>query len=189
MIRASAIASALLLASCASVDAPRRTEPPYGSASAGLSPQDVSAGFVVAVVEGCAAAAEADKRLEQLGSAKIVRETGPTMIPLKPGATAWAPVPGQGIVTIEEEADGKCNVSAYGPPVATTFDAIVSALRARGYAPQPVPEGGPKFYQHSLTLTANGRTVNVTLIGNEPGAAGMRSRFSITSGFVTVKTS
>ena len=186
MIRASAIASVLLLASCASVKSPPRTAP-YGSASTGLTPQEVSAGFVVAVVEGCAAAAEAGKRLEQLGSDKIVRETGPTMIPLKPGATAWAPIPGQGIVTIEEEADGKCNVSAYGPPVSATFDAIVSALRAKGYAPQPMPEGGPKFYQHSLTLTPNGRTVNVMLIGNDPGAASMRSRFSTLGAFVTVK--
>lgn len=187
MIRRLGIAAVVLLASCATVEAPARQQVGPSSGQ-GLSPQEVSAGFAVAVVEGCAAAAEAGKTLAQLGSSKIVRETGPSMIPLKAGATGWAPIPGQGIVSIEEEADGKCNVSAYGPPVAATFDAVVSALRAKGYAPQPMPDGGPKFHQHSLALTADGRTVTVTLIGNDPGAAGMRSRFSIVSGFVTVKT-
>ena len=187
MIRIVALSVAVLLGGCASVDAPASQR---GSATDGLSPQDVSAGFGVAVVDGCAAAAEAGKTLAELASDRIVPETsGEQLITPKPGSTMWAPIPGKGIVTIEEEAGGaKCNVSAYGPPVESTFNAIVSALGARGYRSEPMPPAGARFYHHDLKLVANGRTVRVALVGNEPGAAGMRSRFSVISAYVSVTT-
>ena len=166
MIRTSAIAAAVLLASCASVDASSYRQSAM-SAAEGLTPQDVSTGFGIAVVDGCAAAAEAGKTLEQLGSDRIV--------------------PGQGIVAIEQ-GEGKCEVSAYGPPVESTFNAIVAALHARGYTSQPIPSAGFNFFRNDLTMTANGRTVHVMLVGNEPGAAGMRSRFSILSAYVGATT-
>jgi hypothetical protein len=187
MIRTFAVAAAVLLGACATSSAPAPWQV-TAAAAEGLTPQEVSSGFVIAVVEGCAAAAEAGKTLEQLGSDRIVRDT--TVDPLrrpKPGAILWAPVIGQGIVSIEE-VDGKCDVTAYGPPVEATFNAIVGALRGTGYVAQPMPPAGFKFFQHNFTMTANGRTISVALIGNEPGAAGMRSRFSIVSAFVSVTT-
>lgn len=188
MIRTLALATAILLASCASVDTSASRQTPM-SAAEGLTPQDVATGFTIAVVEGCAAALEQGKTLEQLGSEKLVRETTPD--PLrgpKPGSTMWAPVPGQGIVTIEQEQGGQCNVSAYGPRVEPTFNSIVDALKAKGYVAEPTPAPGFRHFQHVLALNSNGRTVRVALIGNEPGAAGTLSRFSVISAFVTLAT-
>lgn len=187
MIRTFAFAAIVMLASCASVEAsPRSNAMP--SAGEGLTPQEVSSGFVIAVVDGCAAAAEAGKTLEELGGDKIVRESSPDpLLKPKPGAILWAPVVGKGIVTIEE-GGGRCDVAAYGPPIEVTFNAIAGALLARSYVSQPMPAAGFKSFQHDLVKTIDGRTVRVMLIGNEPGAPGMRSRFSTASAFVTVTT-
>jgi hypothetical protein len=188
MIRTFAFAGAILLGSCASVDTSSYRQS-VTSAAEGLTPQDVSTGFAIAVVDGCAAAAEAGKTLEQLGNSKIVRETTPDPLRRpKPGSTLWAPIPGQGIVSIEQEQGGACDVSAYGPRVEPTFNAVVAALQARGYVSQPLPAAAFRSFEHDLKLTANGRTVRVMLIGNEPGAPGKISRFSILSAFVTVTT-
>jgi hypothetical protein len=186
MIRTFAIAAVAVLGASASVEAPAVAQGP--SSGGGLTPQEVSAGFVIAVVEGCAAAAEANKTLEQLASDKFVRETGPTMTgPPKPGAVMWAPKTGQGIVSIEE-VGGKCNVSAYGPPVAVTFAPIISALVGKSYVAEPAQQTDPRSFYHTLKLTAEGRTVVVGLGGNEPGAPGMRSRFSTVFAFISVTT-
>jgi hypothetical protein len=186
MIRTLAIAAVATLGAYASVEAPARAQ--GSSSGGGLTPQEVSAGFVIAVVEGCAAAAEANKTLEQLGSDKFVRDTGPNMSgPPKPGAVMWAPKTGQGIVSIEE-VDGKCNVSAYGPQVEVTFAPIISALASKGYVVEPMEQADPRSFYHNLKLTADGRTVNVGLAGNEPGAPGMRSRFSTVFAFISVTT-
>lgn len=186
MIRIAACVSSLALAGCASVEAPPRQMSSY--AAPGLSPQDVATGFSIAVLEGCVAPAESGKTLEEAPSERIVRETAPDPIRQpKPGQTAWAPVPGQGIVTIHT-GGGSCDVSAYGPPVAPVFDGIAHALTAKGYQAVPITPEGPRHFASHLTKTADGRTVSVMLIGNEPGAAGRMSRFSGLSAFVTVKT-
>lgn len=185
MIRTLPIVSAVLFGACATVQAPA-PQAPSPSPAAGLSAQDVAAGFAIAVVDGCVAAAEAGKTLEQLGSDKIVRDTSRSAMRLKPEFTAWAPRLGQGIVTIDEGAES-CDVSAYGAPVQSTFDAIARALGDVGYQTTPVPSQGYRHFATSLSKAVEGRMVSVLLIGNEPGAAGTTSRFSGLSAFVTVK--
>ena len=172
-------ASALLLGACATEPRPQLA---YG-----LSPGDISNGFIMSVLEACVVAAERGVTLDQMGNYRILRDTiRSTARPPKPGYTAWAPGLGQGIVEIED-GPGGCDVAAHGAPVGATFDIVVSALRARGYALQPAQASQPKFVvTHDLTTrTANGRSVRVVLTGNEPGAAGASSQFSGLSAAIT----
>ena len=156
-------ASTLLLAACATEQEPQLA---YG-----LSPADVSIGFTMSVLEACVPGAERGVRLDQLGNYRILRDTirGASRPP-KPGYTAWAPGLGQGIVEIED-GPGGCDVSAHGAPIDSTFDIIVSSLRARGYASQAMPASPSSSIGHELVRTANGRTVKVMLAGNAPGVA------------------
>ena len=172
-------ASALMLAACA-------TAPPRPQLAYGLSPEDVMNGFVISVLEACVPAAERGIALDKMSTYRILRDTiRSTARPPKPGYTAWAPGLGQGIVEIED-GPGGCDVAAHGAPVGATFDIVVSALRARGYALQPAQASQPKFVTHELTTkTANGRSVRVVLTGNEPGAAGASSQFSGLSAAIT----
>ena len=173
-----ASAVAMALAACATEPRPQLA---YG-----LSPGDVSNGFIMSVLEACVVAAERGVTLDQMGNYRILRDTiRSTARPPKPGYTAWAPGLGQGIVEIED-GPGGCDVAAHGAPVAATFDIVVSTLRARGYALQPAQPSQPKFVAHELTTkTASGRSVRVVLTGNEPGAAGASSHFSGLSAAIT----
>lgn len=175
-------ALALWLAGCATGPTPA----PASQLTYGLSPADVSNGFVASVLEGCVTGAERGVRLDQLGNYRILRDTvRNTARPPKPGYSAWAPGLGQGIVEIED-GPGGCDVSAYGAPVESTFDLVAASLRAKGYVAQPTQPSAPKMFAHDFKRTADGRTVRVLLIGNEPGAPGMMSRFSGLSAYVTV---
>ena len=169
-------AATLLLAACA-------TEPPRPQLAYGLSPADVSNGFVIAVLEACVPAAERGVTLDQMSTYRILRDAvRSTARPPKPGYTAWAPGLGQGIVEIED-GPGGCDVAAHGAPVENTFDIVAAALRARGYVPEPVAPSQPKSFTRDFsTKTANGRTVRVVLTGDEPGAA---SEFSALSAAIT----
>ena len=173
-----ASAAALVFAACATEPRPQLA---YG-----LSPGDVSNGFIMSVLEACVVAAERGVTLDQMGNYRILRDTiRSTARPPKPGYTAWAPGLGQGIVEIED-GPGGCDVAAHGAPVAATFDIVVSTLRARGYALQPAQPSQPKFVAHELTTkTASGRSVRVVLTGNEPGVAGASSHFSGLSAAIT----
>ena len=172
------LSAALVLAACATEPRPQLA---YG-----LSPGDVSSGFIMSVLEACVVAAERGVTLDQMGNYRILRDTiRSTARPPKPGYTAWAPGLGQGIVEIED-GPGGCDVAAHGAPVGATFDIVVSTLRARGYALQPAQASQPKFVTHELTTkTASGRSVRVVLTGNEPGAAGASSQFSGLSAAIT----
>jgi hypothetical protein len=171
-------ASALLLAACATEPRPQLA---YG-----LSPGDVSNGFIMSVLEGCITAAERGVTLDQMGNYRILRDTiRSTARPPKPGYTAWAPGLGQGIVEIED-GPGGCDVAAHGAPVEATFDIVVGTLRTRGYTLQPAQPAQPKFVTHELrTTTASGRSVRLVLTGNEPDAS---SQFSGLSAAITSTT-
>lgn len=168
-------ASTLLFAACATGREPQLA---YG-----LSPADVSIGFTMSVLEACVPGAERGVRLDQLGNYRILRDTirGASRPP-KPGNTAWAPGLGQGIVEIED-GPGGCDVSAHGAPIDSTFEIILSSLRARGYASQAAQALPSSSVGHELVRTVNGRTVKVVLAGNGPGAA---SEFSGLTANVTV---
>lgn len=142
-----------------------------------LSPEDVEGGFIMAMMDGCVNAAETGRTLDQLNPYRIIRDTnrGAARAP-KPGHSAWAPGIGVGVVEIND-GPGGCEVLAYGAGVESTFGAIVSSLRAKGYDVQASGRFG-----HELVRTANGRTVKVVLAGHEPATA---SDFSGLTAFVT----
>lgn len=172
-------AATLLLAACA-------TEPPRPQLAYGLSPADVSNGFIISVVEACVPAAERGVTLDQMSTYRILRDTvRSTARPPKPGYTAWAPGLGQGVVEIED-GPGGCDVAAHGAPVENTFGIVVAALRARGYAVETAEPAKSGVVTRTLsTRTANGRSVRVVLTGNEPAAAGSSSEFSALSAAIT----
>ena len=152
----------------------------------GLSPADVEAGFIMAVMDGCTNAAETGRTLDQLNPYRIIRDTnrGAALAP-RPGYTAWAPGIGIGIVRIED-GPGGCEVSAHGASVQGTFDAVASLLLGKGYAAQSGEASAPDQVRRDFARTANGRTVRVVLTGQEPGGAGSSLRFSELSAVVTV---
>lgn len=164
-------ASALLLGACATEPRPQLA---YG-----LSPGDVSNGFIMSVLEACVVAAERGVTLDQMGNYRILRDTiRSTARPPKPGYAAFAPGLGQGVVEIED-GPGGCDVAAHGAPVETTFNIVIASLKARGYALEPAAPSQPKSFSHDLrTKAANGRSVRVVLTGNEPGASSEFSRLS-----------
>lgn len=170
----------LLLAACATEQRPQLA---YG-----LSPEDVSNGFIISVLEACVPAAERGLKLDQLSTYRILRDSiRSTARPPKPGYTAWAPGLGQGVVEIED-GPGGCDVAAHGAPVENTFNIIAAALQARGYAVATVEPGTSKSFARELsTKAANGRSVRVVLTGNEPVAAtaGASSQFSALSAAIT----
>jgi hypothetical protein len=193
MIRTFVLAPALLLGACATVsNAPpsppaARSQATAGPA-AGLSPQQVSQGFVEAVVQGCAAAAEAGKPISEVAGTVIVRDDGRSAGGMKPrnGGEPWAPASAKGIVMIDA-APTECEVGAYGPPAQATLVATGEALVAKGFAvASPMTSSGGIFFV-KYSKQAGGRTVAVDLTGNEPGAPGMRSRFSTLTAKVTAK--
>jgi hypothetical protein len=186
MKRILVLASALCLAACAAAGTPPTSS--GRSAGGGLSVSDVTTGFLVGVINGCAAAAEAGKTLEQLNSPMIVRDDGrDAMLKPRDCYTPWAPGIGKGIVTIDDGA-ASCEVSAYGVPVEATFAAIVLKLGEQGYTAKPGVVPGAKHYATDLSKTVGGRTINVSLGGSEPGAVGRMSRFSTVLGVVRVST-
>lgn len=175
--RLSTVAASTLLLAC--VSQPATAQAPQ--LAYGLSPADVSNGFIASVLDACVTAAERGVRLDQLSNYRILRDTiRSTSRPPKPGYAAWAPGLGQGIVEIED-GPGGCDVSAHGAPIASTFEIIVSSLRARGYALAPVEAAYPVRLQTKL---ANGRSVTVVLTGVE-AAPGAQAQFSQLTAAVT----
>ncbi len=182
MLRIVLFASVVAFSACASVGPapPSRTA---AGPSGGISVSDVTTGFLVAVMDGCAAAAEAGKTLEELNSPLLVRDDNRAM-EKRSGYAPWAPKIGQGVVMIDQ-GEASCEVRVYGIAIDLSFEAIAVKLGERGYASEPVPPQGAKYFQRQLKKTVAGKTVKVSLRGNEPGAAGMVSRFSTATAFIT----
>lgn len=182
----SLLSSSVLLAACATAGpAPTRDYSALTPAQS-VSVEEVAQGFGMGVIEGCVAAAEAGKTLEQLASPMIKPDTSGTGLSKPPpGYTAWTPALGKGNVMMRYgEAD--CQVSTFGLPIQRTFETVAAMLRARGYEGEPVSATGPKEFHAKLTKSVDGRQVEVVLSGNEPGAPGTRSRFSTALSFVRV---
>jgi hypothetical protein len=175
------------IGACATVDMSNQPQRPAMARPQGLPVQQVIDGFVQAVIEGCAPAAEAGQSLQQLASPSIVPDPDrPALMQPKAGKTGWAPVLGKGIVMIDD-GDGSCEVSTYGLPVEATFTTLSVQLAGKGYESHAVPPQDPKYFAAHLEKKVGERTVVVHMSGNEPGAAGMVSRFSTLTAQVTVK--
>jgi hypothetical protein len=153
--------------------------------SPGLSPEDASAAFSDAVMTGCVAAVAGGKRVEALGAggkfiatrdAATRAEVGAT-----PEETVWNVAAAKGVVTMHEKA-GRCVASVYGPPAAMTVMKVGQTLAAAGFERMAVTQG-PGISQ-SLYRIADGKRVQVTLSGSEPGMPGHKSRFSVVTATV-----
>lgn len=153
----------------------------------GLSASDVEAGFIMAVMDGCTNAAETGRTLDQLNPYRIIRDTnrGAALAP-KAGASAWAPGIGVGIVRIDDGPDG-CEVFAHGASVSGAFDAVASALLAKGYVAQSGSSPASGTVRRELVRDANGRSVKVVLSGDEAGASGNQTGFSQLSAIITAR--
>ncbi len=177
------VASTLLLAVCGAAPAMGQEK----QLAYGLSPADVESGFIMAVMDGCTNAAETGRTLDQLNPYRIIRDTnrGAALAP-KAGYTAWAPGIGVGIVRIDD-GPGGCEVFAHGASVPSTFDAVASALLAKGYVAQAGGSSASGAVRRELVRDANGRSVKVVLSGDEAGASGNQTGFSQLSAVITAR--
>lgn len=173
----------IVAASLMLVGAPASAQQPQ--LAYGLSPSDVEQGFIMAVIDGCANAAETGRTLDQLNPYRIIRDTnrGAALAP-RPGYTAWAPGIGVGVVRIDD-GPGGCEVIAHGASVQDTFDVLASLLQARGYAAQADGSPGAGEIGRILVREADGRRVRVLLSGRDVGT-GAATGFSELSASVTV---
>ena len=152
--------------------------------SPSLSPQDVASAFADGVVEVCAPAVVSGKRLSVLAPAiraRISRASDPDaarQVGAEAGDGVWDVVSAKGVVRIREH-DGRCVVSAYGPPAVATLAQVARRLEGSGQGFErlaPTPGVGAS---EALVRTAGGARVQVMLQGSEPGKAGDKSRFSV----------
>jgi len=152
--------------------------------SPNLSPQDVASAFADGVVEVCAPAVVSGKGLIALAPAvraRLVRASDPDaarQVGAEAGDGVWDVVSAKGVVRIREH-DGRCVVSAYGPPAAATLAQIARRLEASGQGFErlaPTPGVGAS---EALVRTAGGARVQVMLQGSDPGMPGHKSRFSV----------
>jgi hypothetical protein len=152
--------------------------------SPSLSPQDVASAFEDAVVGICAPAVVSGTRLAALAPAiraRLSRSSDPDaarQVGAEAGDGVWEVIAAKGVVRIREH-DGRCVVSAYGPPAAATLAQVARRLQGSGQgferlAPTP---GVPA--SEALVRAAGAKRVQVMLQGSEPGMAGHKSRFSV----------
>lgn len=178
--------SGLVLAGCAS--APGDT-PVEFAAPQGVSVEDATEGFRVAVIDACLTALESGKPISELAN-----ETGPITADeqyalqarMKPGSTAWAPKRGKGNVSIVSSGS-TCEVHAFGPPVKPAFERVSQALLdPHGFSPDTATrDPSPQVYYQPFTKKLGAKTIKVILSGNDPGAPGTKSRFSTLTASVT----
>jgi hypothetical protein len=158
--------------------------PLHEAISPSLSQQDVAAAFEAAVVDICAPAVIAGQRLSAAApgirariaaasDADAARQVG-----AEAGDSVWEVAAARGVVRIRER-NGRCMVSAYGPPAATTLGQVARRLAASGQGfERLVATPGPGAAE-SLVRRAGDSRVQATLGGSEPGMQGNRSRFSV----------
>lgn len=158
--------------------------------SAELSPEEAAATFEEALTEICVAAISGGVRAAQLpaearGLIQVNREPGARVeVGALPEETVWDVVAAMGVVRVRE-TQGRCTVSAYGPPAAATLSAI-----ARNMADGPerferlASTPGRSGLAQSLSRKDERRRVQVILDGSEPGMPGHSSRFSVISASV-----
>jgi hypothetical protein len=153
------------------------------NARQGASIQSVIQGFVDAVYLYCLPYV-----LDDTAFSEDLHPQAPSqIIPASPRrarnstAASWV-IAGLGeIVLLEGEAGHtQCRVSAYGPPVGPTFNVVQQRIEAPdlGFVETASDTSTPRVVHKTFEMTRDGRRYSVSLNGNDPGAAGTRSRFS-----------
>lgn len=162
------------------------------TASAQVSIQGVTQGFVDAVYLYCIPGVERGERLSQIAQhgnrAELQRAPSTDFRVQSSRAQAhWFITDAADVVLIEEDP-GSCEVSAYGAPVEATYQMIAQAITQPAFGYQEVSHRAPRerlVTRRAFTKSVGQDTVRVWLSGNEPGAAGTRSRFSMLTASVT----
>ncbi|MDZ4762305.1 MAG: hypothetical protein SGJ21_14675 [Alphaproteobacteria bacterium] len=173
---------AFVIASCLVTLTPALAQTPREAISVDLSPADVAAAFEDAALSACAPAiAEASliaglppdvrRRFVSSSDVETSRISGAA-----PSDAVFDVLAGKGVVTVRE-GDGRCIVSAYGPPASPTIRALAARLSAEGF--ERLAAAGPTGLSQSLVRFVNGRRVQAILSGSEPGMPGHQSRFSV----------
>lgn len=156
--------------------------------SPALSPEAAGAAFSDAALNVCVPAIASQQGMR--GVAQAVRsKLSPTndvatraQAGAKPDEMVWDVLGARGVVTIHER-EGRCAVSAYGPPAMATIMSLSQQLTAAGFErlATTAPPGGPK---QTLMKTAGGQRVTVQLGASEPGSPGHQSRFTVVTATV-----
>ncbi len=150
--------------------------------STDLSPQDVATAFEDALVSICIPAVIQGRRPGSLGlGARISVTTGDdarSQSGAEAGDTVWDVAAARGVVLIHER-DGRCVVTAYGPPAAGTIRATAERVAGSGQGFERLAATPGRGVGDSLVRTGGGKRVQVLLNGSEPGMPGHRSRFSV----------
>lgn len=157
--------------------------------------QEVAYGFVEGVVL-CAEARLNDGLIGDLDPALLERlrpasDAARDFLGAPPEQPTYEVIAGRGVVVIEETAEGRCLVNAYGPLVAPTFALAYEALAESDLAFQQVRNTlTPAAYIRVFDrAAADGDVVRVTLDGGEPGMAGRPFRLPLLLGYVTRRES
>lgn len=173
---------ALLIAAVVGLAAPAFAQ--REAVSATLSPEAAAAVFNDAVVAICVPAV-ASGAIPADARAKLRATTDPATRK-QSGAAAdeavWDVMAGKGVVTIREKS-GRCVVSVYGPPAATTIRALAQQLVAAGFE-RLAGGASPNGLGQNLTGAVGGKSMMVTLSGSDPGMPGHQSQFSVVTAAV-----
>lgn len=184
----------LSLVACAATTGGSGAAARYTAPSQGASVQAVTQSFVDAVTEYCvrhvlleeavAAISEANPRLSSLSEASGRRAM------MRVLDRAWVLDDSGDIVMLDVADDGTaCRVNAYGPPARATIAVTAQIVQAM-WDGEPIavePDPSPLVIDRRVRLHRNGRTVDVYIGGNEPGAPGRMSRFSTLSASVSLR--
>ncbi|MBO6696916.1 MAG: hypothetical protein JJ873_15975 [Maricaulis sp.] len=152
-------------------------------AEAQASLQDVTQGFIDAVYLYCVPLV-----VDGIELSEELHPNAPSQIvPASPqrsrndGGPNWV-IDGIGEIVVIEvvEARNMCSVSAYGPPAGQTFQALSNRLQwdDLGFVEIENDTSEPRVSRRRLRLERDGRTFELTMSGNDPGARGTLSRFS-----------
>jgi len=160
--------------------------------SQALTAQQISLGFREGAVRYCLEAALRGVSVGQLpdadraGLVVAAEEMRGMVRASNPNGPLWDVVSARGIVVVSEPAPGVCEVMAYGPPVESTFKAVLKDARKRSAVLTEVrvdPGYDPIVYR--LEQAEGGVKIALDLSGAEPGAPGHFARFSMMSAKVT----
>ena len=151
-----------------------------------ISPEIAGQAFRDAVIEGCVAAVSSGQRVANVpgGGARFAATTdSDTRREAGAGSdeTVWDVTAARGVVTIKEKQD-RCTASVYGPPAAMTVMTLGQQLAAAGFERLAATQA-PGISQ-SLYKISNGRRIQVTISGSEPGMPNHKSRFSVVTATV-----
>jgi hypothetical protein len=152
-----------------------------GPATGQASVRSVAQGFANAVTLYCLPNVIDGTSLPELMALDLPADIEPASAARLPGRRAWV-ISGLGeIVTLETSRDPtSCSVSAYGPPVGATFDALATGLtqQVAGFSEQDAAGNSRGVTRRRFEIARDGARYQLVLSGNEPGAPGTRSRFS-----------